>query len=184
MRGTRKKWSKLWGWLVWWLKEALSFWSCYLQVICFPCPHIWKLLQGELDFPSPFSRTWIKPFINHSCEHISLFYHVRILLTLDGAQFSLSQLLQCPAAIMLISTNNEIQYPITLFCAFMTYLLPHNKTIPSLTQMLTISGYVNMPEQWKGNSRSPATAVICYAPKLTVYLRPVAYVRFNSEGSV
>lgn len=160
MCGTLKKWSKFWGWLVWWLKEALSFWISRLQTICSSCPHIRKPLQGALDFPSPFSQTWTKFFINYSCEHINLFYNVRILLTLDGGQFSLSQLLQCQAAMVLISTNKATQYSVTLLYATMIYILLHKTTIASLTQILTICGYIKMTK-WKENLRWPETAVIC-----------------------
>jgi hypothetical protein len=115
-------------------------------MICSACPHIWKLLQGASDFPLPSSRTWTKLFINHSSEHINLIYNIWMLLTLEGAQFSLSQFFQCQAAIMLISNSNETHYSSTLFYDVITDLLLHTKTIASLTRMLTICGYTKMSD--------------------------------------
>jgi hypothetical protein len=61
---------------------------------------------------------------------------------------------------VLISTNKATQYSVTLLYATMIYILLHKTTIASLTQILTICGYIKMTK-WKGNLRWPETAVIC-----------------------
>lgn len=121
--------------------DDLLFMSSYL-----------KAAARRIRFSTAFFSNLKKIFINHPCEHINLFYNVRIVLTLDGGQFSLSQLLQCQTAIMLISTNKVIQYSVTLLDAIMTYILLHKTTIASLTQILTICGCIKMTK-WKENSR-------------------------------